>query len=663
MCGISGIVTYSLLSSDSLLKMNQIISHRGPDDEGFAIFNDSTSIVFGSDDTAKESWNSTEDYSPKFKLENLNYKAQVAFGHRRLSIIDLSPKGHQPMCYDNQRYWITYNGEIFNFVELKEELIKIGYSFQTESDTEVILASYKEWGVDCLEKFNGMWSFAIYDSKNQQLFLSRDRFGIKPFYYWFDPKGDFYFASEIKQFTVLPGWKAILNNERALDYLYYSLTDHTEETLFRNVYNLPPGSFFLGTIGELLQSNVILKHKKWYKPLITTFEGEFEEAKKGFLDRFKDAVKLHLRADVSVGSALSGGLDSSSIVSYVNILLKDQNKENLQKTFSSCSLEELYDERSWVEEVIKKTEVEAHYIYPKAEDIFNLTDKILWHMDEPYQSQSAFLGYHVFQEAKRNNVLVLLNGQGADEYLSGYNEFRILRQKLLLKSLQLIKLFKELKSANNTFSLIKYALIDYIPRKFKYSFSFLSQYQKNINKLINVNILRRKNIHPYIDLNFNNSNHYHISNHQLFSEPLQKYLRWEDRNSMAHSIEARVPFLDYRLVEFAQSLPLDFLDGPNMSKKILVESMNGILPESVRNRKDKKGFITPEEKWFKDEYYHEFVKLLEDNAHYSKGIINIEQVKRHFKQVRNGEVKFSANFWRIILFCIWMKVFNVDIED
>jgi asparagine synthase (glutamine-hydrolysing) len=277
-----------------------------------------------------------------------------------------------------------------------------------------------------------MWAFAIYDRKEKSIFLSRDRFGIKPLYYWYSPEGNFYFASEIKQFTVLPGWKAVLNKTRALDYLYHAQTDHTEESLFKGVYSIPPSHYVFLDVEKVKENVFKLEPVKWYNVNIIKSKQTFEEAKNEFLNKFKDSVELHLRADVPIGSALSGGLDSSSIVSYINILLKKENKTDLQKTFSSCSEDPRYDERSWMEEVVKETLVDGHYVYPKGEDVFKLTEKLIWFMDEPYQSQSAFLGYHVFMEAKKNNVVVLLNGQGADEYLSGYGAYKSIRQNNMI---------------------------------------------------------------------------------------------------------------------------------------------------------------------------------------------------------------------------------------
>ena len=662
MCGISGVIHVSSVNIDSLIKMNQIIKHRGPDDEGFVLFNDNKVVAFGGEDTAKDSWSDNELYSPKSSIKSSTFQAKVGFGHRRLAILDLSPKGHQPMCTKDERYWITFNGEVYNYIEIREELIRLGYTFNTDTDTEVILASYKEWGVACQHRFNGMWAFAIYDRKDKTIFFSRDRFGIKPLYYWFSPEGDFYFASEIKQFTVLPSWKSVLNKEMALDYLYYALTDHTEETLFRGVYSIPPSHFIYEKIEHVKFNKSKLKTVQWYTLKSENTKLTFDEAKSQFLEKFKDSIRLHLRADVSIGSALSGGLDSSSIVSYINMLLREANKTELQKTFSSCSEDPRFDERIWMEEVVKETQVDGHYFYPKGEDVFKITEKLIWHMDEPYQSQSAFLGYHVFEEARKNKVIVLLNGQGADEYLSGYFNYRLLRHKKLVKKLKLFKLYKELGTISGVLKTIGIATYDGLPKDLKYALSFRNKKSRFYSKIINLRILNTKRVHPYKRLKYNNQSHKSVSSHQLFKEPLQKYLRWEDRNSMAHSVESRIPFLDYRLVEFVHTLPLDYLDAPNYSKKILVEALKGILPEKVRNRKDKKGFITPEQRWFMDDFSKDFLDLFDENIKYAKGIINVEEAKKYLINMQKGIIPFDYSYWHIILFCIWMKTFNVELD-
>ena len=662
MCGISGVISLTSVNNDSLVKMNQIIKHRGPDDDGFVLFNDNKFIPFGSEDTARDSWSANELYTPESDIKTSTFQAKVGFGHRRLAILDLSPKGHQPMCTKDGRYWVTFNGEVYNYIEIRDELLELGYTFSSNTDTEVILAAYQEWGEACQNRFNGMWAFAIYDRIENTIFLSRDRFGIKPLYYWFSPEGAFYFASEIKQFTVLTGWKAVLNKEMALDYLYYSLTDHTEETLFQGVFSIPPSHSILASIEILTHNKTKLKTKQWYKLKREDSRLTFEESKLQFLKKFKDSIRLHLRADVSIGTSLSGGLDSSSIVSYVNVLLREANKPELQKTFSSCSEDPRFDERFWMEEVVKETQVDGHYVYPKGEDVFKLTEKLIWYMDEPYQSQSAFLGYHVFEEAQKNKVIVLLNGQGADEYLSGYSEYKLLRQKNLVKKLKYNQLYNELGSIKEVLKMIVNVIFDGLPNDLKYALSLRNTKNRFFSKIINFKILNTKRIHPYKRLKYRKQSHNSISNHQLFNEPLQKYLRWEDRNSMAHSVEARVPFLDHRLVEFVHTLPLHYLDSPNYSKIILVEALKGILPEIVRNRKDKKGFITPEQKWFMEDFPKQFLDLFDENIKFAKDIINSSEAKKYLINMQKGKIPFDYSYWHIILFCMWMKTFNVDIE-
>jgi asparagine synthase (glutamine-hydrolysing) len=662
MCGISGVVSKTNIDIDSFKIMNQIIKHRGPDDEGFVLFSHDDYKVLGSIYSAKESFESEGKYLPKQFIENLDYEAQVAFGHRRLSILDLSPKGHQPMCSKEERYWITFNGEVYNYIEIRDELITLGYTFNSDSDTEVILSAYDAWGVECQHRFNGMWAFAIYDRKEKLIFLSRDRFGIKPLYYWISPDKSLYFGSEIKQFTVLPDWNAKLNRERAFDYLYYALTDHTDETLFEHVYSLPSGCYFEQKVEEIFTLKGKIDFVRWYTPVDNCSELSFDEARDGFLEKFKNVIKLHLRADVPIGSALSGGLDSSSIVSYINILLKEQGKSELQKTFSSCSHDERFNERKWMEEVIRETSVDGNYIYPKGEDIFSLIDKLIWHMDEPYQSQSVFLGYHVFKEASNKGVTVLLNGQGADEYLSGYSNYRIFRQKKMLKSFKIKQLKEELGSYCSIINVSKYVFQDFLPLGFRSYLSFLSKKNKRLDKVVKFKKLIKRKKHPYDTMKYKNDSLVSISRHQLLKEPLQKYLRWEDRNSMAHSVEARVPFLDHRLVEFVHSLPVEYLDNKDMSKRILVEAMDGILPEKVRNRKDKQGFITPEEMWFKSDFKNEFLNLLDENVIYAKGIIDKKEARSFLIKMQNGDIPFDYSYWHILQFCIWMKVFNVKIE-
>ena len=665
MCGISAIISGEGFDLLELRGMTNVISHRGPDDEGFACFsNNGHEYVCAGKDTPKQVYNEKLSYLPTDEQRDNEGDFNVGIGHRRLSIIDLSPRGHQPMCDSTERYWVVYNGEIFNYLEIKQELAETGVVFISDSDTEVILESYKKWGVECQQRFNGMWAFLIYDKDEQSIFVSRDRYGIKPLYYWQSGNGNYYFASEIKQFTVCNEWEASLNHENAYDYLHFALTDHNSATMFRGVHKLLPGHYFFNTVTEII-SNSKLENKqiKWLNSSEQNFNGSFSEACDEFRSRFFSAVNLHMRSDVEVGSALSGGLDSSAIVSCINIILNQQGKASNQKTFSSCSEDRNYDEREWMEEVVSQTGVDAHFIYPKGMDIFSLTDKIIWFMDEPYQSQSAFLGYHVFKKAKENGVIVLLNGQGADEYLSGYTEYCSLRLFNLLLKGELLSFIKERKglSLGSTF---KFIISSILVRSNIFGHKIFNKFRKggsDLKEIINYDKLNSHGSHLYSLLNYRKSSVKEISTHQLMVEPLQKYLRWEDRNSMAHSVEARVPFLDCRLVEFTTSLPLDYLDGYNSPKKLLVSSLREILPVKISERKDKKGFITPEKRWFTEDYKKEFIKLFNDNVDFSHGIIKKADTEIYLKKMQEGLIPFDYTYWRIILFCIWMKVFKVKI--
>jgi len=664
MCGISLVIAKNKIDILNFKEFNTIIKHRGPDDEGFVFFKEGNLKfeIAGGSDTPKAVWNFKTSYQPRVTIESIEEEYNIGIGHRRLSILDLSPLGHIPMFDNTERYCITYNGEIYNFIELREELKQLGCVFHTQTDTEVILAAYTTWGEQCQERFNGMWAFAIYDTLKEVLFISRDRFGIKPLYYWFSPEGDFYLASEIKQFTVCKGWQAILNPQRAYDYLFYALTDHTDETLFQGVYHLPAGCSFESKLADLkLNSKDKIAYKKWYQPKYIGYKGSYEDAKAEFKTLFNAAIAINLRADVPIGSALSGGIDSSAIVCTINQILKDKGVSELQQTFSSCSHDERYDERKWMDVVIDFIKVDASFVYPKGQSIFTTTEKIMWHQDEPYQSQSAFLGYYVFEKAKEKGVTVLLNGQGADEYLSGYTDFSSLRKRGYLKRFHFKKLYKELDGCNffqklpNVLPLIYH----FSPIWFRRKVSHNTKNYKRLLSLIDMKKLGAIQKHPYDYNSYGFNSVFEIAHHQLLYEPLKKYLRWEDRNSMAFSLEARVPFLDHRLVEFTTQLPVAFLDGINESKKILVDSIGDILPERILNRKDKKGFITPEEVWFKNDFKKEFVAMYKQYSCYTNTILREKQVLDYFEQVASEEIPFDYTYWRLISLGVWMKVFDV----
>lgn len=664
MCGIAAIVSKGISSANLLKKMTDIIRHRGPDDEGFYLSdNDSNWKILGGEDTPSNVLNSEIPYTPQYNItQNADIKFRVGLGHRRLSILDLSPAGHNPISYDNNRYWMTYNGEVYNYIELREELRGKGYSFKTDTDTEVVMAAYAEWGTDCLHRFNGMWSFIIYDQEEDTIFATRDRFGIKPLYYWVSPDNDLCFASEIKQFTVLPGWDAKVNAQKAYDFLIYSLLDHSDETMFKGVYHVPPGGFFKAKVKETdIAPAKKIPITKWYELIPGKWEGSFEKATQEFSNLFNDSVKLRLRADVEVGSCLSGGLDSSSIVCTMNGILKERGANHLQKTFSACSHHDKYDERKWMDIVTSHTKVDANYVYPDFKSFMNTSAQLIWQQDEPYQSNSILFQWSVFKSAAENNITVMLDGQGADEQLAGYKGFFKARFSNLFKQLRFQRFFNEYNATSK---------IHGIGKKFIYNSIRNAVVPKRLlNKMrtegittpawLNTDQLKCSTDHPYelINPGVSNVRDYSISN--ITSLNLQKLLHWEDRNSMAHSIEARVPFLDHRLVEFVISLPEQYKISDGITKRILRESMAGVLPDAICNRMDKIGFIAPEEIWVKNESTEVFRNKLFKAIENSRGIIN-EEILKDFDGMLEGEKPFKYTYWRIISFVEWMDAFSVS---
>lgn len=621
MCGISGIIDRrnQPVSINQIKIITDLIRHRGPDDEGYH-----TESGFG-------------------------------FGHRRLSILDLSADGHQPMPYLN-RYVITYNGEVYNYLEIKDELLESGYQFKSKTDTEVILAAYDKWGADCVERFNGMWAFAIFDRKKQEIFCSRDRFGVKPFYYALIGN-TFAFGSEIKQFTGLNGWKAQVNVPRMLDFFVNGIFDHTDQTLFEGVNQLRGGHNLLY---DLKTQN--FRIYKWYnlREKIKPFAKSFEEAKLRFRDLFQDAVRLRLRSDVKVGSCLSGGLDSSSIVCTVNELLRETGQEAVQETVSSCFAQKQYDEQEFIDEVIAKTEIKSNKIFPQFGQLFRDLEEITWHQDEPFGSTSIFAQWSVFKEAKKRNLIVMLDGQGADESLAGYPLYYETLLISLVKKLRLNRLRTEAK---------EYQKLPYYspkPALLRLVKSFLPKRMLNrVRHLLPSHDLRfvkaeyRQQPKGYVPSYF--ASIQELSLDQLTLTHLPMLLHYEDRDSMAHSIESRVPFLDYRLVEFILSLPDEFKISEGQTKFILREALGDIIPDKIKNRRDKMAFVTPEAEWMKQnqEFFRERVRAA---AAYFSQWIDAEAIVSAFDQQEKDKAIIGSIYWRLLVLHAWGLKFGLNRE-
>lgn len=666
MCGIAALIRLPKghITSEMIRAMTDIIKHRGPDDEGFLLITSHlyTAIPFGGPSTPNNVYGNNLPYTPSndHEIKGRQFPSSeisILLGHRRLSIVDLSAMGHQPMCLPDESTWITYNGEVYNYLEIREELQTAGYIFHSQSDTEVILAAYKHWGSACLNKFNGMFAFVLIDLQQQRIFAARDRFGVKPLYFWQSPEGFLAFASEIKQFTVLPGWRARVNISRSIDYLAYGSTDFSSETLFSEVFQIRGGECIECSL-NLIDTPAV---KQWYQLKKNPYHLSFDEAAHQFHDLFEDAVRLRLRADVDIGSCLSGGLDSSAIVCMVHHLLKNKQGLGRQKTFSACSHIPKFDERHFMDEVIGQTNVEGHFVTPSLDNLMQMIKQIVWQQDEPFGSSSIYAQYLVFNLAKNANVKVMLDGQGADESLLGYNEFWMAHLAQLIKTGQWSAFRQEREWALNTHSLVKLPLNgilkQLLPARIKDSLKNILFKFPSAGFLFPWINLHQFHYTPCPNPYKVNSSHLvdQLSFNQLQRTNLPALLRYEDRNSMAHSIEARTPFLDYRLVEFIFNLPPNYKISQGYTKRILRESMK-TLPEKIRWRTDKLGFATAEEVWMCHEQPELFRKEIAEAIMKSNGLINTKALKLA-DNVLSRRIPFDWTLWRIINFGYWMEGF------
>lgn len=675
MCGISAIFSpHPAPLADMIRAMTDVIRHRGPDDEGYGLFPlaGRRPNLYGGPDTPPATYRSSIPYAPSTPIGSAYVDTSVAaLGHRRLSILDISASGHQPMSSANGRYWVVYNGEIYNFLELREDLRQLGHNFRTQTDTEVLLAAYSEWGGNCLHRFNGMFSLLLIDTQNQMLFAARDRFGVKPLYYWISPEGYLAFASEIKQFAVLPGWSAQLDSQRAYDFLNWSLMDHTRETLFRGVFQLRNGEALELNYSDLHPGKPeavrsALRIRSWYHLKPGPFSGSLSDAAHEFHELLADSVRLRLRADVPVGSCLSGGLDSSSIVCIMNELLRAQGTSSLQKTFSACADVPRFDERAFIDEVTRHTRTDAHHVYPPLDELFSTLDEITWHQDEPFGSTSIYAQWHVFALAHRNSAKVMLDGQGADELLGGYHSYFSPYLGQLARQGRFLRIGSEMAAISRVhgYSIIwsvQQLMNNLLPECVRQPLRSLAGKSSASPSWINLSRLGAQLADPFVAAGGAKSPSIQALSHaQLTRTNVQMLLHWEDRNSMAHAVEARVPFLDYRLVEFALGLPEDFKIGLGITKRVLREGMRGTLPERIRNRMDKLGFVTPEEDWVRHRNPEEFRRALRDAVEASEGILN-EKTLKFLDDVISGRRPFNFSIWRWICFGNWMKIFAVKL--
>jgi asparagine synthase (glutamine-hydrolysing) len=569
MCGISGIISKDKLSvNESLLKkMTDSIAHRGPDGEGF--------------------W--------------LNKTNCIGFGHRRLTIIDLSGAAAQPMHYLD-RYTIIHNGEIYNYIELKEELAKRQYNFRSQSDTEVILAAYDFYGEECLQHLDGMFAFAIWDEKEQILFCARDRFGEKPFYYSFD-EGKLAFASEAKALWAA-GLAKKINYPLLLNYLALGYTGTAADntiTFFQDVFSLPPAHYLRFKNPEFSFSiNRYWDCDKEAKISITE-----KQAVEQFNELLLTSVKRRLRSDVMVGASLSGGLDSSSIMATINNI----RETSCMPTFSAVFPGFEKDESVYIQTLKEKFNLKNYLVTPTVEALLKDLEKLCYHQEMPFSSSSIFAQFKVYETAKDQNVKVLLDGQGADEILAGYNKYVhwYLQELLTAGKSRFIKEKHALRKNKIpfTWNLKNYAAA-WFPAQATYQLE-----KREIKRLsmfadftdeFKEEYLDRQSIVKPIVFKLNDILYY-----STFQSGLEELLRYADRNSMAHGREVRLPFLSHELVQFVFSVPSQFKIHQGYTKWLLRKSMETHLPASIVWRKDKIGFEPPQKKWMANSSLQEYI--------------------------------------------------------
>ncbi len=646
MCGILSIInTKGTAVSDQLINACSIIRHRGPDDEGFLTWvpGDAPTIWAG-DDTAS----STLDHW-KYKKLTQGRRFKVGFGHRRLSILDLSPAGHQPMIYEKAGLALSFNGEIYNYLEIKDELLKAGHKFVSTSDTEVILHAWQEWGAKCLDRFNGMFAFILLDYHKKELYAVRDRFGVKPLFYY---KGgdNLYLASEIKQIRTAPSYQLKINEPIVRQYLATSVVDHTHDTFDKEIKHLPCGHY----LKMNLDGDGAYTIHKWYTLVPKKWTGSYKEATQRLKELLIDAVSLRLRSDVTVGSCLSGGLDSSSIVCIAANLLKAKGDYAGQETVTACYDNAKYDEWNFAQEVIKQTNAHSHRTFPSFNQLINEVNSFIWHQDDPTGSTSQFSQWAVFKKTNEAGLKVMVDGQGADEQLAGYGSNDVSFYSGLLKKTQLLAVLDEAKAYKKETGVWPVGFMLHAMQLATGStFTRVLPGKLKLKEVPSVTWLRHPE--PISIYKFPAPTLQENLLRQLYGEPLPALLRYEDHNSMAWSVESRTPFMDYRLLEFTFGLPERFLYKNGVRKAILRDAMRDILPPAISARKDKMGFVTPEEVWLKGDGKQWFLDAADYTCTVFKDMLHVDLLKKEINDIIDSKKPFSTMPWRIASLGIWHK--------
>lgn len=627
MCGITGYYSYRYPVETALFyEAHKKLAHRGPDDEGFLYQNTQKELIYlRGEDTIAE-----KRYLPLLSAQS---PSCLILGHRRLSIIDLSEHGHQPFHFAHLH--LVYNGEIYNYIELREELRLLGYDFETQSDTEVFLKAYHCWGVEAFNRFNGMWASAIYDEHTQSILLVRDRFGIKPLYYSFK-EDQLLFGSEIKFITsFFP--KCYPNEAMVYEYLRWSRIGHTAETLFEDIYQLEPNHYLIFS-QEGIEINAY-----WEIPT------EKDSSKSVIESALQDAIRLRMRSDVEVGSLLSGGIDSSTILGIID----DQIYTQKFQSFSAVFQEESFSEKRYIDAF--KTHhlaLTKHFIYPDPKQLAAQIQELLYTQEEPFRSLAVFSQYEIYKYIKTHTqAVVLLNGQGADEIFTGYSKYYVVNLLALLRGFRFKRFLKEFRALRknrnlSTLSLIKQVAVTWLSRHYqpRDKYGIFTRHFK-------ATPLPHKFTDPlknslWQDLTFS---------------ALREYLRYEDKNSMRFSLESRLPFLDFQLVQKAFGLSNEKKIHNGISKYILRQIARDKIPAITLERKDKMGFVSPQEVWQRTllkETFDETFKAIQTEGLFP--FIDGKTVYRLYLDYQEQKMDDWAFIWRLYCLYQWKKVWNID---
>ena len=626
MCGIAIIcgITGKPADAAMLERMTQSLVHRGPDDSGYYL------------------------------------DGAVGLGFRRLAILDLSPTGHQPMISEDGRFVLVFNGEIFNYVELRKELINAGYQFRSTGDSEVLLNAYRHWGTNCLTKLNGMWGFVIYDRSRRSLFGSRDRFGVKPLFVYQD-RDQILFASEIKAIRASGVYRGGVNWKLASRFLLEGRLDDTDESFYEGIKSIPAGSAF--------ELDLRGTWKSWmYWDLNQVRSTDAKSPADEFAEIFEDAVRLRMRSDVPVGVCLSGGLDSTSIICAAARHWEETKQSPSEPLRAFCYMDKKFDESRFISDTLAMSGAELKILETNPRELWDSLGRMLWYQDEPVHTMTAVVSYHLMRLVAARGIRVVLNGQGADETIGGYFSFFSDYWRELLSRGQLGHAMAEIRTYVETHGGRSLGHAKEAAMRLLVS---LLQQVPIYHSLARARHIRRVHSHPWftedLTVHLSSDDRPRVVNRlngvleqSVTGSPLPLYLRIEDRNSMAHSVEARMPFLDYRLVSFLFGLPAHWkIRGP-WNKFILREAMRGRIPESVRSRADKMGFPTAGQEWFAHDLYEPIADLLSSRAVRERGIYKVGAILSDLERHKRDEIDVHHDLFHLAEFEMFSDLLKTD---